>query len=70
MPVWSWNWLSLQKHVDAIADLQSGTLDIAVTEPVHLVEDRGKGHSVVGWARFFAHQRRRHVLCGAGHPAA
>jgi ABC-type nitrate/sulfonate/bicarbonate transport system substrate-binding protein len=40
------------EHVDAIADLQSGTLDIAVTEPVHLVEDRAKGHNVLGWARF------------------
>ncbi|NEZ68245.1 ABC transporter substrate-binding protein [Leptolyngbyaceae cyanobacterium CCMR0082] len=40
------------EHVDAIAELQAGTLDIAVTEPVHLVEDRGKGHAVVGWARF------------------
>lgn len=40
------------EHVDAIAELQAGSLDIAVTEPVHLVEDRGKGHTVVGWARF------------------
>ena len=40
------------EHVDAIAELQAGTLDIAVTEPVHLVEDRSQGHAVVGWARF------------------
>ncbi|MEM9218381.1 MAG: ABC transporter substrate-binding protein [Cyanobacteria bacterium P01_F01_bin.150] len=40
------------EHVDAIAELQSGSLDIAVTEPVHLVEDRAKGHKVLGWARF------------------
>jgi len=40
------------EHVDAIAELQSGSLDVAVTEPVHLVEDRGKGHAIVGWARF------------------
>lgn len=40
------------EHVDAIAELQAGTLDIAVTEPVHLVEDRSQGHEVVGWARF------------------
>jgi len=40
------------EHVDAMADLQAGTLDIAITEPVHLVEDRAKGHAVVGWARF------------------
>jgi putative hydroxymethylpyrimidine transport system substrate-binding protein len=40
------------EHVDAIAELQAGTLDIAITEPVHLVEDRAKGHTVVGWARF------------------
>ncbi|MEM9136686.1 MAG: ABC transporter substrate-binding protein [Cyanobacteria bacterium P01_F01_bin.42] len=40
------------EHVDAIAELQSGALDVAVTEPVHLVEDRGKGHEVIGWARF------------------
>lgn len=40
------------EHVDAISELQAGTLDIAVTEPVHLVEDRARGHGVVGWARF------------------
>ncbi|MEM6836085.1 MAG: ABC transporter substrate-binding protein [Cyanobacteria bacterium P01_C01_bin.120] len=40
------------EHVDAIAELQAGKLDIAITEPVHLVEDRGQGHAVVGWARF------------------
>jgi len=40
------------EHVDAMADLQAGRLDIAITEPVHLVEDRGRGHDVVGWARF------------------
>lgn len=41
-----------EAHVEAIAELQAGTMDIAVTEPVHLVEDRSKGHAVVGWARF------------------
>lgn len=40
------------EHVDAIAALQSEALDIAITEPVHLVEDRSKGHAVIGWARF------------------
>lgn len=40
------------EHIDAIAQIQDGTLDIAITEPVHLVEDRSNGHPVIGWARF------------------
>ncbi len=35
------------EHVDAIAQIQDGTLDIAITEPVHLVEDRSNGHPVI-----------------------
>lgn len=40
------------EHFDAIAAMQSGDIDLAVTEPIHLVDDRGKGLPVVGWARF------------------
>lgn len=40
------------EHVDAITELQAGNLDIAITEPVHLVEDRARNCPVIGWARF------------------
>ena len=41
-----------QEHLDAIEAIQSGELDVAITEPLHLVEDRAEGHPVVGFARF------------------
>ena len=40
------------EHLDAVAALESGTLDIAITEPIHLVEDAAKGRPVQGFARF------------------
>ncbi len=39
-------------HMDAIDAIDSGELDVAVTEPIHLVEDRAKGRDAVGFARF------------------
>ena len=41
-----------QEHLDAVARIASGELDMAVTEPLHLVEDRAEGKDVVGFARF------------------
>jgi ABC-type nitrate/sulfonate/bicarbonate transport system substrate-binding protein len=40
------------EHLDAIEEIEAGKMDIAVTEPLHLVEDRAKGHKVKGFARF------------------
>ncbi len=40
------------EHLDALSAILSGELDAAVTEPIHLVEDRAKGQEVVGFARF------------------
>lgn len=40
------------EHLDAIDLIASGEMDVAVTEPLHLVEDMAKGHAVVGFARF------------------
>lgn len=39
------------EHLDAFEAIQSGELDLAITEPIHLAEDVAKGHDVVGFAR-------------------
>lgn len=41
-----------KEHLDAIDEIQADRLDVAVTEPIHLVEDAAKGDDVVGFARF------------------
>lgn len=41
-----------EEHFDAIEEIKAGSMDIAITEPLHLVEDRAKGHDVIGFARF------------------
>ena len=39
-------------HLDAFAAIRAGELDLAVTEPIHLVADLAHGDDVVGFARF------------------
>jgi putative hydroxymethylpyrimidine transport system substrate-binding protein len=41
-----------KEHMDAVTEIREGRMDVAVTEPIHLVEDAAKGQSVVGFARF------------------
>ncbi len=41
-----------REHQDAVGALEAGDLDIAITEPIHLVEDVAKGRPVQGFARF------------------
>ena len=41
-----------QAHVDAADALARGDIDVAITEPIHLVQDRAAGRAVVGFARF------------------
>ncbi|MBM7633076.1 ABC transporter substrate-binding protein [Geomicrobium sediminis] len=41
-----------EDHFDAIDEIKAGKMDIAITEPLHLVEDRAAGEPVVGFARF------------------
>jgi ABC-type nitrate/sulfonate/bicarbonate transport system substrate-binding protein len=41
-----------QQHLDAADAIQKGELDLAITEPLHLVEDRAQGRAVQGFARF------------------
>jgi len=41
-----------KEHLDATDAIQRGELDVAITEPLHLVEDRANGRPVVGFARF------------------
>ena len=41
-----------EAHMDAVEAIENGTMDVAITEPLHLVEDRAKGDAVVGFARF------------------
>jgi ABC-type nitrate/sulfonate/bicarbonate transport system substrate-binding protein len=39
-------------HLDAFDALQTGAVDVAITEPIHLVQDRARGRPVVAFARF------------------
>ena len=41
-----------EEHLDAVEAIENGEMDCAVTEPLHLVEDRAKGEMCVGFARF------------------
>ncbi|MEL7369198.1 MAG: ABC transporter substrate-binding protein [Myxococcota bacterium] len=41
-----------EAHQDAVAALEAGDLDMAITEPIHLVEDVAKERPVRGFARF------------------
>lgn len=41
-----------EAHLDAVEAIERGDMDCAVTEPLHLVEDRAKGELCVGFARF------------------
>lgn len=39
-------------HFDPLKQIQSGALDVAVTESIHLAQDRAKGEPVLGFGRF------------------
>ena len=41
-----------EEHLDAVEAIERGDMDVAVTEPLHLVEDRAAGRPCVGFARF------------------
>ncbi|WP_343751054.1 ABC transporter substrate-binding protein [Lentibacillus halophilus] len=41
-----------KEHFDAIDEIHNGTMDIAVTEPLHLVQDKLKSIDVIGITRF------------------
>jgi ABC-type nitrate/sulfonate/bicarbonate transport system substrate-binding protein len=36
----------------AVKEIEDARMDVAITEPIHLVEDRAKGKAIVGFARF------------------
>lgn len=40
------------EHLDPVAMLASGDLDVAITEPLHLVVDVAEGAEIAGFARF------------------
>lgn len=40
-------------HFDPLEKIQIGELDVAVTESIHLTQDRAKGQPVLGFGRFF-----------------
>jgi putative hydroxymethylpyrimidine transport system substrate-binding protein len=46
------NMIEPKEHFDAINEIKAGNMDVAITEPLHLVEDRAKGHSIIGFGRF------------------
>lgn len=41
-----------EAHFDALSEIENNKMDIAITEPIHLVEDRANAKDVVGFARF------------------
>ncbi|KAB7707077.1 ABC transporter substrate-binding protein [Bacillus aerolatus] len=41
-----------EAHFDAIDEIYKGNMDLAVTEPLHLVQDRLQNHDVVGFSRY------------------
>jgi len=41
-----------KEHFDAFTAMQEGEIDLAVTEPIHLVQDVARGEGLVGFARF------------------
>jgi ABC-type nitrate/sulfonate/bicarbonate transport system substrate-binding protein len=46
------NLIEPQTHFDAMQAVEEGTLDLAITEPIHLAIDAAKGKPVIGFARF------------------
>lgn len=40
------------EHLDAFAAIEAGEMDVAITEPLHLLEDRAQGRDAVAFARF------------------
>src|SRR5690606_40039884 len=46
------NMVEPEEHFDAINEIKKGNIDIAITEPLHLVEDRANDESIIGFSRF------------------
>jgi putative hydroxymethylpyrimidine transport system substrate-binding protein len=47
--------INIENDCDTFIKMQAindGLLDIAITEPLHVIEDRSEGHKVIGFARF------------------
>ena len=36
------------EHFDALEEIENNSMDIAITEPIHLVEDKATNQNVVG----------------------
>lgn len=41
-----------EEHLDAMEAIEADQMDVAITEPIHLVEDVAKGQAAVGFCRF------------------
>lgn len=41
-----------QEHLDAMTAIAQGEMDIAITEPIHLIADVANGDTAIGFARF------------------
>lgn len=41
-----------EEHLDAMEAIEQGEMEVAVTEPLHLIEDVAEGRPAVGFARF------------------
>lgn len=54
------------EHLDALTEIERGTMDVAITEPLHIVEDRARGRDALGFARFLHTQGGVMTLKGSG----
>lgn len=41
-----------KEHFDAFSAMQAGEIEVAITEPIHLVQDVARGEGLIGFARF------------------
>ncbi|MEO0558773.1 MAG: ABC transporter substrate-binding protein [Bacteroidota bacterium] len=57
-----------EEHLDAVEAIEKGEMDCAVTEPLHLVEDRAKGEMCIGFARFLHTNGGVMAKAGIGRP--
>ena len=44
-----------EKHFDALEEIENNSMDIAITEPIHLVEDKATNQNVVGFCQISTH---------------
>ena len=47
-----------EQHFDALEEIENGSMDIAITEPIHLVEYKAMNENVVGFCSISTYKWR------------